>query len=64
MNTSKCAVLRFSRKFRNQSQPSYTLDGTPLPVHHSQRDLGVLVDDSLKFHEHIASVTHKAVGLS
>ena len=63
MNTSKCAVLRFSRKFRNQSRPSYTLDGTQLPVQHSQRDLGVLVDDSLKFHEHIASVAHKAGGL-
>ena len=63
MNKSKCAVLRFSRKFRNQSQPLYVLDGTPLPVHHSQRDLGVLVDDSLKFHEHVASVAHKAGGL-
>ena len=63
MNKAKCAVLRFSRKFRNQSQPLYMSDGTPLPVHHSQRDLGILVDDSLKFHEHIASVTHRANGL-
>ena len=63
MNTAKCAVLRFSRKFAGQSQPSYMLDGSPLPVHHSQRDLGVLVDNSLKFHEHVATVVHKASGL-
>ena len=63
MNKAKCAVLRFSRRFRDQSQPLYMLDGTQLPVHHSQRDLGVLVDDSLKFHEHIATVTHRASGL-
>ena len=39
------------------------LDGSPLPVCQSHCDLGVLVDDRLKFHDHIASVAHKASGL-
>ena len=29
----------------------------------SQKDLGVIVDTSLKFHDHITSVAHKAAGL-
>ena len=53
----------FSRNFRNQSKPVYLLDGTALPVYHSQRDLGAIVDDTLKFHEHIGSVAHKPAGL-
>lgn len=63
MNREKCAVLRFSRNFKDQVSPLYCLDGSPLPVCQSHNDLGVLVDVKLKFHEHIVSVAHKASGL-
>ena len=63
INREKCAILRFSRRFKDLVSPHYTLDGSPLPVCQSHCDLGVLVDDRLKFHDHIASVAHKASGL-
>ena len=63
INREKCAVLRFSRRFKDLVPPHYTLDGRPLPVCQSHCDLGVIVDDRLKFHDHIASVAHKAFGL-
>ena len=53
----------FSRKYRDQSQPLYMLDDTPLPFNYSQCNLDILVDDSLKFHEHISTVRHRASGL-
>lgn len=65
INASKCAVLRFSRGLRREGYTAtqYLLNGNPLPVVSSHRDLGVIVDTSLKFHEHIESVSHKASGL-
>ena len=61
LNPKKCAVLRFSR--RQQPPPHYVLDGNVLPSPKSQTDLGILVDTSLKFHDHISSVTCKVAGL-
>ena len=39
------------------------MDGSPLPVSLSHCDLEVLLDDRLKFHDHIRSVAHRAIGL-
>lgn len=64
LNASKCAVLRFMRGSRSAvSSPVYVLNGNLLPVLNSYRDLGVTVDTSMKFHEHIDSLSHKASGL-
>ena len=63
INCDKCAVLRFSRGFRDLVPPSYSLEGCPLPVCIAHGDLGVLVDTRLRAHEHIGSVAHKASGL-
>ena len=63
INRDKCAVLRFARNSRGQAPPEYFLDGSPLPTCKTHGDLGVLVDDKLKFHEHVSSVAHKAFGL-
>ena len=60
INREKCAVLRFSRCYKAQVPPYYSLDGSPLPVCKSHLDLGVIVDVNLKFHEHVASVARKA----
>ena len=64
MNVKKCAVLRFSRSFANLPPPTYTLNGIPIPSVDSSSDLGVLIDTSLKFHDHIRTVAHKAGGLA
>ena len=63
LNQEKCAVMRFTRNFKEQVPPMYFLSGKPLPIHQSHRDLGLLIDDKLKFHEHVTSVSHKAYGL-
>ena len=63
LNREKCAVLRFTRNSRDQVPPEYCLDGSPLPTCKTHVDLGLLVDDKLKFHEHVSSVAHKAFGL-
>ena len=64
LNANKCAVLRFSRGSRSASAtPKDVLNGNLLPVLTSFRDLGVIVDTSLKFHEHVQSLSHKASGL-
>ena len=52
MNLRKCAVLRFRRRFHPIVAPAYTLEGNPIPVVASQTDLGIIIDDTLKFHEH------------
>ena len=65
MNESKCVVLRFRR---NTSQivtnKIYTINGSPLIEKEAHRDLGVLVDTSLKFHDHIRETVFKANGTS
>ena len=63
LNREKCAVLRFTRNSREQVPPEYFLDGSPLPICKTHGDLGLLVDDKLKFHDHVSSVAHKAYGL-
>ena len=63
LNREKCAVLRFSRNFRDRQPAEYHLNSAPLSVCDSHIDLGVTVDTSLKFHQHISSVAHKSAGL-
>ena len=64
MNHTKCTVLRFKRKNHDLPAPTYHLDSKPLRVSRTQSDLGVVVDDTLKFHDHIQRTAHKAGGLA
>ena len=63
INGDKCAVLRFSRALRDTPRPHYTLNGHCLPAPSSHGDLGVIIDNTLKFHEHIDSLALKVAGL-
>ncbi|XP_065570193.1 uncharacterized protein LOC136033328 [Artemia franciscana] len=62
-NISKCVTLHFSR---GNLQHQYTMYNSKtsstvlIPTSSSGRDLGVLLDDSLKFHEHTAQAVSKA----
>ena len=59
MNVSKCVCVHFFRKSLGSSSfqlPHYTINDSPIRVVTSHKDLGVLVDDTLKFHPHINNV--------
>ena len=61
MNLKKCAVMRFQRRYQDSLQrPNYYLNGGQLPWTHSHTDLGVTIDDNLKFHEHVRVAARKA----
>ena len=64
LNQDKCVVMRFQSKAHSLPPPIYSIGDLPVRVVHSHPDLGVLVDSSLKFHDHISSTVHKAAGLS
>ena len=65
LNTSKCVVLRFRRNFsHNWENQIYTINGSPIVEKEAHRDLGILVDSSLKFHDHIRETVLKANGTS
>ena len=36
------------------------MDGTILDATHSEKDLGVLIDNELKFHQHVSATAQKA----
>lgn len=68
LNREKCVVLRFERSYINWQAigafSQYYLHGHVLSLVSSHRDLGVLVDCSLRFHLHIRNIVNKASGLA
>lgn len=38
----------------------YLVDGKEIPMIAAAKDLAIMVDTSLKFHQHIANIVHKA----
>ena len=60
----KCAVLRFGRNSSSLPVPLYLLHNEPIPVKSSIKDLGVIVDTDLRFHNHVKTVAQKAGGLA
>ena len=56
-NATKCKVLHFGR---NNPQHPYTLNNHTLEAVRSEKDLGVMIDDELKFHVHTTYATKKA----
>ena len=67
-NVGKCEVLRFGRGSSDLmsvgSLSVYNMDGSDLTLGDSSRDLGVLVDSSLRFHTHVRQVVSRAWGLA
>ena len=56
-NEKKCKVLHLGKNNPNQE---YVLNGHVLEVSTSEKDLGVHIDNQLKFHVHAAAATKKA----
>ena len=68
LNIEKCVTIRFFRGTFPEpdigSYNSYSLNGTDIQRVNDHKDLGVLVDTSLRFHMHTKSIANKAAGLA
>ena len=62
-SVSKCACIHFSRH-THAPVHDYLLGNHPIPHKEYVRDLGVLVDSTLKFHLHIHEICCKANGVA
>jgi len=61
INNEKCCVIRVSSgRFDLHSCPVYDIDGINLEVKAETKDLGITVDDKLKFDKHVSLIVHKA----
>ena len=56
-NSTKCKSLHLGN---NNSKHQYSMGNTTLSQTTAERDLGVNIDDSLKFHKHTSAVVSKA----
>lgn len=63
LNKDKCVHIKFSRK-RKPLKHTYYIDGTPLTESTNVRDLGVIIDNTLSFRDHIDSIISKASQVS
>ena len=62
-NLTKCHQFTLSLR-TTSSNRTYSLDGTtPLTRVNSEKDLGIIIDTKLSFHEHISKKTKKANGI-
>ena len=62
---SKCVIMRFSRMLSEAPPPAdLFISGAPIIRTTSHKDLGIIVDSSLKFHLHVEAVSTKANGLA
>ena len=62
-SVNKCARIRFCRSTQIPLS-DYFINDTPIPNKTSFRDLGILVDSTMKFHLHINEVFRKASGVA
>jgi hypothetical protein len=56
-NANKCKVMHLGSK---NIKADYTMDGNTLDKVKEENDLGVIMDDQLKFHTHISAAVSKA----
>ena len=63
-SVNKCARLNFKRGNSLPSVQTYFLGGNSIPNLNQYRDLGVMVDTSLRFHLHIREIYGKASGVA
>ena len=56
-NESKCKAIHFG--FHNP-KIDHKLNNHPLEVVHEEKDLGIIIDDTLRFHQQTACVVKKA----
>jgi len=65
LNPNKCVLMRFGTAVYSEGKDSgYVLGGSSLKLVRTHRDLGLLIDSSLRFHPHIAEIVRKSSGLA
>ena len=65
LHPDKCVALRFGRDLPPVGlYDQYYIGDSPIPFTSLSKDLGVLIDTKLKFHDHIRSVASKAGGVA
>ena len=65
LNPNKCVLMRFGTAVYSEGEDSgYVLGGSSLKLVRTHRDLGLLIDYSLRFHPHIAEIVRKSSGLA
>ena len=67
LNVDKCVTIRFQRGivgWEGVTSSDYFLYRQVIQRVSSHRDLGIIIDNQLKFHEHIRSIVSKTSGLS
>ncbi|MEL7427573.1 MAG: reverse transcriptase family protein [Bacteroidota bacterium] len=65
LNPNKCVLMRFGGgNYIDGEDSGYVLGGTGLNLVKTHRDLGVLIDLSLRFHPHISEIIRKSSGLA
>ena len=65
LNPKKCVLMRFgTANYLDGEASGYTLGNSSLNLVRTHRDLGVLIDSSLRFHPHVAEVVRKSSGLA
>ena len=65
MNIDKCVCMRFARgrsTYANELSP-YSIGNMPIKFASSHKDLGVLIDVSLKPHSHVRKISGKCNGM-
>ena len=56
--------MRFQLRTHTSPRPIYHLSDVALPWADSHSDLGVIIDDSLRFHDHARAAASKADGMA
>ena len=62
LNASKCVAMRFGKRVTS-SDVRYKINGVELKFVPHHRDLGVIIDVKLKFHDHVTTVVGRVGGL-
>ena len=63
LNVSKCVAIRFGSRTVDGLAANYGVDDQQIEFVGHARDLGVIIDDKLRFHQHVRTIVGKASGL-
>ena len=63
-NVDKSVNLRFQRSLTPNTDSIFTLNGSPITCEPFHKDLGVIIDSSLRFHNQAISAASKAGGVA
>ena len=63
LDANKCVVMRFGSSTPSDQGTGYSINGQHMSFVNSHKDLGVIVDTKMRFHEHVRGVVNRSKGL-